>query len=250
VTAIRTLKLVVAYDGTNYVGWQRQASGTSVQELLERAFAPFGDDPAAAPGVAGAGRTDAGVHAQGQVASVNVTFDVPAPAVQRALNIRLPPDVRVIDVADAPPGFHARFHATGKAYRYRIATAPVLSPFERWFVWHSPVPRDVEAMRNAATRLVGRHDFASFQARGSWTSSTVRTVTRLEILERPGEIVIEIEADGFLRHMVRALAGTLAEVGAGGRRAASLSDVLHAHDRRAAGPTAPAAGLTLVGVRY
>ena len=248
---MRTLKLTVAYDGTNYAGFQRQTNGLAIQQVIEEAFAPLVGDPTGrGPTVAGASRTDAGVHALAQVVSVNVDIDIAAPAIHRALNVRLPLEIRVLDVVDAAPGFHARFHAIGKTYRYRIATTPVLSPFERWFVWHAPGRRDVPAMRAAAVALIGRHDFASFQARGTAIRDTSRTLTRLEIDEREGEIVVEVAGDGFLRHMVRAIVGTLMDVGAGTRTPDSIPGVLAARDRAAAGPTVPASGLTLVGVKY
>ncbi len=245
---MRTLKLVLAYDGTQYVGWQRQENGVSVQQVIEEAFAPLAGG--VMPTVAGASRTDAGVHALAQVASVSTEIELPPVAVQRALNVRLPADIRVLAVEDALPGFHARAFATSKAYRYRIATAPVLSPFDRWFVWHHPIPKDVAAMQAAAVALVGRHDFASFQAAGSAVRATVRTIHRLDVREIGGEIVVEVDGDGFLRHMVRAIVGTLADVGAGLRPSASMAATLEARDRRAAGMTAPAAGLTLMAVRY
>ncbi len=202
------------------------------------------------PEVAGAGRTDAGVHALAQVASVNVEFALDAASVGRALNDRLARDIRVVESVEAAPGFHARFDAVGKSYRYRMAIAPVVPPFDRWFVWHAPGPRDVDAMRRAAAVLSGRHDFASFQARGTSTSDTVRTIARLEIIEADGELVIEVAGDGFLRHMVRAIVGTLADIGAGTRPAGAMASILEARDRRAAGPTVPASGLVLTGVRY
>jgi tRNA pseudouridine38-40 synthase len=244
---LRTLKLTLAYDGTDYVGWQRQTNGISIQQLVEEAFVPLAG---VAPTVAGASRTDAGAHALGQVASVTLDVDYPASAIQRALNIRLPPDIRVVGSVDATTGFHARSHAKGKTYRYRMATTAVLSPFDRRYVWHVPEPRDVEAMRHAAAGFVGRHDFASFQARGSSILDTVRTITRFDLVERPGELVFDVEGDGFLRHMVRAMVGTLAEVGARQRPVESIGAMIAARDRRSAGPTAPASGLTLVSVRY
>jgi tRNA pseudouridine38-40 synthase len=248
---MRTLRLTVAYDGTNYAGFQRQSNGLAVQQVLEAAFAPLVGDPTGrGPTVAGASRTDAGVHALAQIVSVNVDIDLAPSAIQRALNVRLPLEIRVLDAVDAPLGFHARFHATGKRYRYRIVTTPVLLPFERWFVWHAPGPRDVAAMRVAAARLTGRHDFASFQARGTAIRDTTRTLTRLEIVDRQGEITIEVDGNGFLRHMVRAIVGTLMEVGSGGRTPESMTEILAARDRAAAGPTVPASGLTLVGVQY
>jgi len=246
-----TYKITLAYDGTGFIGWQRQANGVSVQERVEEALTPLmGEGVTRPPTVAGASRTDAGVHALGQVASVIAGFDFAASAVQRALNVRLPADIRVIGVVDAMPGFHARHHAVSKSYRYRIATTPVLSPFDRFFVWHAPGSRDIEAMRSAAERLIGRHDFASFQARGASVRATVRTLQRIAIRDAGGEIVIEVDGDGFLRHMVRAIVGTLADVGAGTRTPDSIDAMLHARDRQAGGPTAPAQGLTLVSVKY
>ena len=244
---MRTLKLTLAYDGTDYVGWQRQANGVSVQQLVEEAFVPLAGT---APTVAGASRTDAGAHALGQVASVTLEVEYAASAIQRALNIRLPPDIRVIGSVDASPGFHARSHSKGKTYRYRMATTPVLSPFDWRYVWHAPEPRDVDAMQHAAAAFLGRHDFASFQARGSSILDTTRTITRFELIERPSELVFEVEGDGFLRHMVRAMVGTLAEVGTGLRPVESIAAMIAARDRRSAGPTAPASGLTLVSVKY
>ncbi len=245
---MRTLKLTLAYDGTNYVGWQRQDNGVSIQEVLEDAFRTLVGGEA--PTLAGASRTDAGVHARGQVASVSATLDLSPISVQRALNVRLPADIRVLAVEEAPPGFHARAFSVAKTYRYRIATGAVLSPFDRLFVWHHPIPKDVARMRHAADALVGRHDFASFQAAGTAVIATVRTIHRLAVVEAADEIVIDIEGDGFLRHMVRAIAGTLAEIGTGTRPADGMPAILGARDRRAAGTTAPACGLTLMAVRY
>ena len=245
---MRTLKLTLAYDGTAYQGWQRQLNGLSIQQLVEEAFAPL--NAGVAPTIAAASRTDAGVHALGQVASVNTLIDVPASAVLRALNVRLPADIRVVGVVDATPGFHARFHAIGKTYRYRIVTMPVCSPFDRWFVWHAPGRRRLEEMHRAAAMLVGTHDFASFQGRGSAIRHTVRTIHRLDIREAGGEIVFEIEGDGFLRQMVRAMVGTINDVGTGSLDADRMPAILAATDRRAGGTTAPAAGLTLISVRY
>jgi tRNA pseudouridine38-40 synthase len=247
---MRTLKLTLAYDGTNYAGWQRQTNGVSVQQLVEEAFVPLVGAGRGAPTVVGAGRTDAGVHALGQVASVLVEFDLPADAVQRALNSRLPADIRVVGAEDAREGFHAQHHAAAKCYRYRIATTPVVSPFDRWFVWHAPEPRDPGAMRRAAGAFVGRHDFASFQPADALVRDTARTIHRLEVRDTGGELVIDIDGDGFLRHMVRTMVGTLMDVGAGLRAPESMAAVLAARDRRAAGQTAPAHGLTLVSVRY
>ena len=245
---MRTLKLTVAYDGTAYVGWQRQLNGVSVQQALEEAFAPLSHG--VAPTIAGASRTDAGAHALGQVASVNTDIDLPVTAVRRALNVRLPEDIRVLDVEEAAQGFHARFHSVSKSYQYRMTMAQVMSPFDRHYVWHAPEPKQLELMQAAARVLVGRHDFASFQARGAFVRETVRTIHRLELTQSGEEIRLECDGDGFLRHMVRTIAGTLAEVGTGLRPVSSMEEILRARDRRAAGATAPACGLTLTEVRY
>jgi tRNA pseudouridine38-40 synthase len=244
----RTLKLTIAYDGTNYVGWQRQENGLAVQQVIEDALQPMcGDD---VPVLMGAGRTDAGVHASGQVASVRVAFEHPAKAVHRALNVRLPPDIRVLAVEEAEPRFHARFDATGKSYRYRIATDRVPLPFDRWFVWHMAQPCDVEAMRAAAAVLLGRHDFTSFQARGSDVLDGWRTLERIHVERAGSEIHVDVDGDGFLRHMVRIVVGTLVDIGVGNRSVESMASALAARDRQAAGRTAPAQGLMLVKIRY
>ena len=247
------LKLTIAYDGTGLVGWQRQASGTSVQGLLEEALAPLEGGPVA---VAGAGRTDAGVHALGQVASVTLHRDIAPDSVERAANMHLPPVVRVLAAEEVGPEFHARFRAAAKTYRYRIWNGDVLSPFERPFAWHKRWPMlDLAAMNAAAAMLVGTHDFAAFQATGSDIETTVRTIFSSSIEgrnERAREplITYEVRADGFLRHMVRTIVGTLVEVGRGREPAAWMGEVLESRERRRAGPTAPATGLFLVGVEY
>ncbi|ODS53715.1 MAG: tRNA pseudouridine(38-40) synthase TruA [Acidobacteria bacterium SCN 69-37] len=246
---LRTLKLTLAYDGTAYVGWQRQPTGASIQQVVEEALAPFmpGAPP---PTVTGAGRTDAGVHATGQVASVRVGFDHPVDAVQRAINIRLPLDIRVRRVEVAVPSFHARIDARGKLYRYRLATAPVVLPMDRWFVWHVPEPLDREAMREAARALVGTHDFAAFQATGSSITDTRRTIRRIDLVQAGDELHVAIEGDGFLRHMVRIITGSLVDVGRGRHDPAWVAEALAGRDRQAAGRTAPAAGLVLERVDY
>jgi tRNA pseudouridine38-40 synthase len=259
---MRTLKLTVAYDGTALVGWQRQAEGVSVQALLEDALARFEGAPVT---VHGAGRTDAGVHALGQVASVRVTFHHDPATLLRALNAQLPPDLRILAVEEAEPGFHARFGARSKTYRYLIRNAPIAPPFERAFVWHIPQPLDVAAMQRAAAAFVGTHDFACFRSIGTDQPDTVRTVTASSIVAT-GEgaigadvlavptggrlLIYEVSGDGFLRHMVRAMAGTLVEVGRGWRDPAAMSELLRAGDRAAAGATAPPHGLALVRVVY
>jgi len=248
----RTLKLTVSYDGTRFVGWQRQSEGESVQGLLEDALGRFEGAPVT---VHGAGRTDAGVHALGQVASVQLTCTHPRDALLRGLNASLPPEVRVTAVDDAAPEFHARFSARSKTYRYVIRNAPIVSPFERAYVWHVPEPLDAQAMQTAAAALIGTHDFAAFGSAGGEVKDTVRTITRSEIQppttdHQPGLLVYEISGSGFLRHMVRAIVGTLVEIGRGWRPAASMSSLVAGRRRADAGATAPPHGLFLVRVDY
>jgi tRNA pseudouridine38-40 synthase len=247
---MRNLRMTLAYDGTSYVGWQRQLNGLAVQQVVEEALAPLAPDASVPPVVNGAGRTDAGVHALGQVASVRIDVDLETDAIRRALNVRLPADIRVRDVGDADAAFHARFDARGKSYRYRLSTAQILMPFDRWYVWHAPGHCDLDVMCRAASVLLGRHDFSSFQARGSATIDTTRTIRSITIEPHGEEIWVEIDGDGFLRHMVRAIVGSLVEVGVGTRPVTWMGDVLRARDRRAGGATAPALGLTLLEVRY
>jgi tRNA pseudouridine38-40 synthase len=245
---VTTFKLTLAYDGTAYVGWQRQAAGTSIQGVLENALRELEGHAVA---VAGAGRTDAGVHALGQVASCVLERAVEPAVIVRAANARLPADVRILAAEVVGSDFHARFLATRKTYRYRFCDAAVMSPFERRYGWHVPGALDVEAMDAAARCLVGRHDFAAFASAGGATRTTERTVAWSTVRRDPqGLVVYEIAGDGFLRHMVRAVAGTLVDVGHGRRSPGAMPEVLASRDRASAGPTAPAGGLFLVSVEY
>jgi len=276
---MQTFKLTLAYDGTNYVGWQRQAAGPSIQGLIEAALHELDGCGVA---VAGAGRTDAGVHALGQVASFSLRRTIEPDVLVRALNARLPADVRALSVDAVAADFHARYTASTKAYRYRICDAAVVSPFERHFAWHVAGALDVDAMDGAARLLEGRHDFAAFAAAGGTTRTTERTVVRSRVtrtklsttedtvdteglpsrvLRVPRDlcrgdlhggdlIAYEVAGDGFLRHMVRTIAGTLVEIGRRRWPIERLREVLASRDRGRAGPTAPARGLFLVGVEY
>jgi len=250
-----TFRMTVAYDGTGLVGWQRQATGDSVQGLLESACAELNGDAVA---VTGAGRTDAGVHATGQVASVTLTRDIDVRALVAAVNFRLPAAIRVLAAVEVSEAFHARFQARSKTYRYRIWNGSVLSPFERAYAWHVPAPvLDTAAMDAAARLLEGRHDFAAFQGAGSDTPTTERVVFSSRVRsEAPAVetdaalITYEVSGSGFLRYMVRTIAGTLVEVGRGSRAPAWVLDVLGSRERARAGPTAPAEGLFLASVNY
>lgn len=256
----RTLKLTIAYDGTRYVGWQRQANGHSIQGILEAAIEAIVGAPTP---VAGAGRTDAGVHASGQVASTVLHHSIEIWQLVRALNGMLPPDIRVARIEEVAPEFHARFSPSTKTYAYRLARGSVLSPFERAFAWHHPGPLDVPAMRQAAALLIGEHDFKGFQGAGGDVVRTVRCVVQACVEEVPSassaaipglpgthQLVIRLTANGFLRHMVRIIVGTLVDVGRGRRSAEDLREILARGDRRLAGPTAPARGLVLERVDY
>jgi tRNA pseudouridine38-40 synthase len=249
---VRNLKLTLQYDGTNYIGWQRQPAGTSIQALLEDALAAI---EGRATTVHGAGRTDAGVHALGQVASATMEASLDTQTLGRALNAALPEDVRVIAVEEVPSDFHARFSATGKTYEYRIVNASFVDAFLFRYAWHVPQKLDVEAMGAGAAPLIGVHDFAAYQGNpeGSVVQSTVR---RVESIEWEGggaynePLVMRITGEGFLRHMVRNIAGTLVEVGVGRWNHRRPGEILDSGNRTLAGPTAPARGLFLVGVRY
>ena len=264
----RTLKLTLAYDGAAYAGWQRQPRGTSVQGLLELALSRLDGAPVT---VVGAGRTDAGVHALGQVARASVSTARDPATIRRALNAILPPDVRVLAVEEAPPSFHPRFDARSKTYQYWIWDDPVVPPPVRSWCWRVPRRLDAAAMDRAAGQLVGEHDFAAFQSSGSDVRTTRRTMIEARVLtidaagdpDDPGQmvlrrltggdgrfLVLHVEANGFLRHMVRAIAGTLVEVGDGRRPAEEMAVLLDGASRGRAGPTAPPDGLVMLRVSY
>jgi tRNA pseudouridine38-40 synthase len=247
---MRTLKIVLQYDGTAYAGWQRQENGLAVQALLEDALAPIEGSRVV---VHGAGRTDAGVHALAQVATVTLSVAMEPPALARALNAVLPRDVRVLSVEESGPGFHARFSATGKIYEYRIVNAPLISPFLHKYAWHVVQPLDLERVREASALLVGAHDFAAFQGSRAKVTSTTRTIRSIEWEDGGGydlPLVMRIEGDGFLRHMVRNIVGTLVDVGAGRYVPSRVVEILASRDRTQAGPAAPPQGLFLVRVLY
>jgi tRNA pseudouridine38-40 synthase len=246
---VSTFRLSLEYDGREFAGWQLQPGGQrTVQGTLHEAFRRVTGREVR---VIGAGRTDAGVHAEGQVASVVVETELAPDRLRRALNGVLPPDLAVWECALAAEGFHARYQARSKLYRYRVWNGQSRSPLRATRAYHVPSALDLEAMRRAAALLLGTHDFSAFQTAGSAVRSTVRTLERLDVEGEPrGEITLLVEGDGFLRQMVRILAGTLIEVGLGRRDAAGLPAVLAARERSRAGRTAPAQALTLVRVSY
>ncbi len=243
-----TFRLTLEYDGTDFQGWQNQPQGNTLQGALEDSLeALFGEHVS----TVGSGRTDAGVHAQGQVASFSIDTELDPETIGRALNARLPQALVVKQVERAADDFYALRGARSKCYRYALWNGPIRSPLRaRRFAWDAR-PVDLAAMQKAGTHLLGEHDFASFQATGSDVKSSVRCLTRLEVQGESGaEVLIEMEGNGFLRHMVRNIAGTLLEVGWGQREADSIPELLAACDRAKAGPTAPACGLTLLWVKY
>jgi tRNA pseudouridine38-40 synthase len=246
--AIRTVKLTLEYDGTEFVGWQVQPNGRSVQEVVEAALGTLLGEPVR---VTGAGRTDAGVHARGQVCSLRTAKRIPLRAFVQGMNSLLPKDVAVIDATDVPATFDARRSASGKRYEYRIWNGPTRSPLRRRRAWELFRPLDLAAMREAAAHLVGEHDFSAFRAADCPAKTTRRVLRVLDVTgEAGGDVLVAVEATAFLKHMVRNLVGTLAEVGHGKRAAASMPALLAGGDRTRAGVTAPAQGLTLVRVDY
>lgn len=265
----RTLKLTIAYDGTAYAGWQRQANGPSIQAVLEDEIAAIvgGRHPLIA-----AGRTDAGVHAAGQVASVTIDHGITCDDLLRALNARIKDGaIRVRAVEEMFDGFDARTHAKSKSYRYAIWTGSPPSPFLRHVVWHVVHRLDVDRMAAAARVLVGEHDFVAFQGRGRAVKTTVRRILAADVIEmnihtdqpvalsplesgapyQEGRLIrVEITGTGFLRHMVRTITGTLVDIGRGQMAVEEMEEIIRSRERRRTGQTAPPQGLTLWKVQY
>jgi len=236
------------YDGTPYVGWQRQINGPSIQSVLEDAIARLEDTPIACTA---AGRTDSGVHAAAQVVHVDLTRNLPPDRLRDAINYHLKPNpIAIIRAAPVPDDFNARFSAIGRAYRYRILNRPARPALLTDRVWHISRPLDAPAMHAAGQFLLGRHDFSSFRAAACQANSPLRTLDRLDICRTGDMIEIVAEARSFLHHQVRNMVGTLKSVGDGSWPPERLAQVLAARSRAASGQTAPACGLCLTGVRY
>jgi tRNA pseudouridine38-40 synthase len=244
---MRHIRLVVEYDGTGLHGWQRQANGATVQQHLEAALAQLLSHPAP---VVGASRTDAGVHARGQVASFRTERPIPLHGIRRGLNSMLPPQIAIRDAAEVGEDFHPRFSATGKHYRYTLLARADRSPRWRDRAWHHSDPLELDAMRAGASHLIGHHDFAAFRAAGCSAKTTLRRVDSIAIA-REGDLVrIDVRGNAFLRNMVRIIVGTLSEVGTGYRTASQVAEILALGDRTKGGITAPAHGLELIAVDY
>ena len=245
---MRNIRLLIEYDGTNYHGWQVQPNALTIQEVLEKKIEVMTREPVR---LIASGRTDAGVHALGQVANFQTPSSIPADGFQRGLNSLLPPDIIVRSAEEVDTQFHAQYGAKRKTYRYVILNYEVPSAISRNYSWHLPLPLDVQAMQEAGGLLLGRQDFTSFQGADADTEDPVREVYRAEwSVEEKNFLHFTIEADGFLKHMVRNIVGTLAEVGRGKLSLQDFKRILGARDRRQAGITAPAQGLFLVEVKY
>jgi tRNA pseudouridine38-40 synthase len=250
---MRNIRLIVAYDGTDFHGWQLQPDAPTIQGCLEDALRKL---TGTSVPVCGSGRTDAGVHALHQVANFHIDSAIPCARFVKALNDLLPPTVRIKDASEVPPEFHARYDVLRKTYRYRIVTTPVCSPLLWRFVCHYPYPLDRVRMTQAVAFLEGEHDFTSFAAAGAEddddAKSRVRVIFRSRLLWRPNSsmLVYEVTGKGFLRYMVRNIVGTLIEVGRGRLVPGDIPGILAACDRTQAGPTAPAQGLCLMNVEY
>lgn len=241
------VKILLEYDGTNYHGWQRQKNACSIQEVLEEAISVMTGENIR---ITGAGRTDAGVHALGQVANFKTSTRIPLEKLPYAINSRLPDDIAVKSALAVPEDFHARLSAKAKVYTYTIYNAPFPSPLLRKYTYFFPLPLDMDAMRQATGLFVGIHDFSAFRASGSPVKTSVRRVNRLEVSRSDDLIRIEIEADGFLYNMVRIISGTLLDVGLHKICPEEVASIIASGDRDRAGKTLPPQGLCLLRVIY
>ena len=239
--------MVVAYDGTNYCGWQVQPNGITIEEVLNRSLSNLLGEKIE---VMGASRTDSGVHSLGNVAVFDTNTRMPADKIAFALNQRLPEDIVVQGSCEVPSDWHPRYQESTKTYEYRILNRTFRMPTRRLDTYFYHYPLDVEQMSEAASYLVGTHDFASFCAANAQVKSTVRTIYSCTAQKENDIITIRVTGNGFLYNMVRIIAGTLIEVGAGKRWPEEIKDILAAENRDAAGPTAPAQGLTMMGIEY
>lgn len=242
-----TYKLTIAYDGTAYHGWQRQKNGITVQEVIEGILSEIFRSEIT---VTGCSRTDAGVHAKTYVCSFTGETTIPCDKIPFVLNTMLPSDIRAYKCEEAPCGFNARFETVTKAYEYKIVNASVADPLLRNFAWHYPIKLDISKMQQAAEKIKGKHDFASFCAAGSTVKSTVRNLTELTVKKEGNLITVRAAADGFLYNMVRIIVGTLVYVGNGKLSEQDIGHLIEKKDRRLLGITAPPQGLALVEVNY
>lgn len=245
---MKRLKATIAYDGSGFAGYQVQPETRTVQLELMKVLETIHKGKVVQ--VVASGRTDAKVHATGQVIHFDTELSIPISGWLKALNVLLPEDIRVNSIEEVDSSFHARYHTSGKTYRYKWDRSQIISPFTRSLMVHVKQPLDVEAMRKASLAIIGTHDFSSFCAANTAVVDKVRTIKRLDFEEYGNELHMVIEGTGFLYNMVRIIAGTLAEVGMGRRGAEELEKIVAAADRDAAGITAPAHGLYLENVMY
>lgn len=245
-TPARNVKLTIEYDGTDYHGWQRQTNAATIQQVMEEGIERIAGHPVT---LHGSGRTDAGVHALGQVAHFHTTSRIPASQLHHAINSAIPPAIAVLRAEDMPPEFHAQFSAKSKTYRYRIVCREVRpavgARYVHWLRW----PLDLALLRAGAAHFLGEHDFSTFETESDREGS-IRTVTRFDIEQAGERIDFHVASNGFVYNMVRAMVGTLIEVGSGRRPPEEIAELLRVRDRRLAGPTAPAKGLCLMQVEY
>lgn len=244
----RNIKMVIAYDGTNYHGFQRQKNALAIQEVLEDIMSPiFGHRV----WIIGSGRTDTGVHARGQTINFTTTSRIPIDKIPIAVNSRLPRDIAVLSAEEVPSDFHARYSAEEKTYAYQLLLSECPDPFGALYVWQVKKMLRLDLMRSALEMIVGTHDFSSFEASGSTVRDPVRTIYEATLTEEGRDrITIRLRGSGFLYHMVRNIVGTLVDVGLGKTTVEGFGEILEAHDRRRAGITAPPQGLFLENVRY
>jgi tRNA pseudouridine38-40 synthase len=244
----RNFKLTIEYDGSDYFGWQRQTDPNTIQGTIENALHSLTGDSIT---LTGSGRTDSGVHALGQVASFRADTHLAPGDIHRALNALLPDDIVILSCDEMPGAFHARFDAVSKCYRYCLLNRPLPAALGRQYAWHIRKPLDTAAMRSALVHLEGTHNFKAFEGAGSPRADSIRTVHRAELVSRNGDrIDFEIGGNGFLRHMVRNIVGTLVDIGLGKITPDDLASIRDGEDRGKAGITAPAHGLFLVNVNY
>lgn len=245
--AVKRVKLIVAYDGTRYCGWQVQPNGITIEEVLNKKLSELlGEDIT----VVGASRTDSGVHSLGNVAVFNTKTRMPADKISFALNQRLPEDIVIQGSCEVAPDWHPRYQNSQKTYEYRILNRTFRMPTRRLDTYFYHYPLDVEKMQQAADYLVGEHDFKSFCSIHSQAETTVRTIYGCQVQRQEDVITIRVTGSGFLYNMVRIIAGTLIQVGGGETAPKQMPDILAAQNRSAAGPTAPAHGLTMIGIEY
>ena len=245
---MRNIRLLLQYEGTRYQGWQRQTSSdNTIQGKLELLLSKMCDEPIE---IVGSGRTDAGVHAYGQVANFHTTSTMSAEEMLSYINEYLPQDIAVLQVTEAAPRFHSRLNACGKRYCYRVINSAIPNVFWRRYALEVPLKLDVEAMEKAASYLSGEHDFKAFTSAKKGKKSTVRRIDKIDIAREGDRLTFTFEGNGFLHHMVRILVGTLLEVGTGKRKPEEMSEILASGSREKAGALVPAKGLTLMEVFY